>query len=60
MSNRDQDVVLAELRALLAEAMGSMRLVSESVGPISKSRVRALLMDAERSFSAACKLVDQL
>ena len=56
----DRDAVEAELRACTGEGVSTLRVISESVGPLRKSRVRALLLEAERSLKAACDLADGL
>jgi hypothetical protein len=50
----------SELRACCAEAVGTLRVISESAGPLGKARVRRLLLEAERAISAACELADRL
>ena len=49
-----------ELRALLGECIGHLRLISESAGPLRKSRARELLLEADRALKAACDLADRL
>ena len=51
MSSRD--VIEAELRATVAEAVGSLRLVSEAVGRLDGGAVRQRLAEASRSIEAA-------
>jgi hypothetical protein len=56
----DRTVVEAELRALAGEMVSTLRIISESAGPLRKSRVRSLLLEAERALKAACELADRL
>ena len=55
-----REAVEAELRACAGEAVSTLRIISESAGPLGKARVRRLLLEAERSLSAACELADRL
>jgi hypothetical protein len=50
----------AELRTLLAEVIGSLRLISEGAGPLQRDPVRALLSKAARGLEAAHVLADRL
>jgi hypothetical protein len=56
----DRDAIEAELRSVCAEAIGALRLLSESSGSIQKSKARELLMEAERGLRQACELLDRL
>ena len=58
MTNRS--VIEAELRATVAEAVGSLRLVSETVGPLDGGAVRRRLAEASRSIEAAVVLAAKL
>jgi hypothetical protein len=46
----------AEIRGLLAEACGALRLVSESHGPSKQATVRELAAEARRSIEQAEQL----
>jgi len=54
------NVIEAELRATVAEAVGSLRLVSETVGPLDGRAVRQRLAEASRSIEAAVALAAKL
>jgi hypothetical protein len=54
------NVIEAELRATVAEAVGSLRLVSETVGPLNGGAVRQRLAEASRSIEAAVTLAAKL
>lgn len=56
----DRDAIEAELRSVCAEAVGALRLLSESSGPVQKSKARELLLEAERALRQACELLDRL
>jgi hypothetical protein len=55
-----RDAIEAELRSVAAEAIGALRLLSEGSGPISRSRARELLFEAERGLRQARELLDRL
>jgi hypothetical protein len=54
------NVIKAEIRATVAEAVGSLRLVSETVGPLNGGVVRRRLAEASRSIEAAVALAAKL
>jgi hypothetical protein len=54
------NVIEAEIRATVAEAVGSLRLVSETVGPLDGGAVRQRLAEASRSIEAAVALASKL
>jgi hypothetical protein len=47
------DAATAEIRALLAEAIGALRLLSESSGPLRRSQVTRLIYEAGRALEQA-------
>jgi len=49
-----------EIRVLLAEAVGALRIISESVGPLRRALVRQAINEARRALSAAETLADLL
>lgn len=56
----ERDAIEAEVRSVCAEAIGALRLLSESSGPIQKSKARELLLEAEHALKAAAQLVDRI
>jgi hypothetical protein len=50
----------AELRALVGEAVGHLRLISESPRKLSYRHVKEVYDAAKRSLEAAEKLIDRL
>jgi hypothetical protein len=49
----DVDAAQAEIRALVAEAIGALRLLSESSGPLRRSQVTRLVREAGRALEKA-------
>jgi hypothetical protein len=49
-----------EIRVLLAEAVGALRIISESVGPLRRALVRQAIAEARRALGAAETLSDLL
>jgi len=56
----DHDIVEAEIRATCAEAVGSLRIVSEGVAPLRQRTVTKALNEAERRIAAARELAKRL
>jgi hypothetical protein len=50
----------AQIRALAGEMVGSLRIVSEGVNPLTKSGMRALCLELEHELAQLCRLGDQL
>jgi hypothetical protein len=50
----------SEIRALAGEMVGTLRLISESSGPLTKAAVRSVVTEVEHAFSTMARLVDQL
>jgi hypothetical protein len=46
----DTDAAEAEIRALTAEAVGALRLLSESSGPLRRANVTGLVREAHRTL----------
>jgi hypothetical protein len=49
----DTDAAEAEIRALIAEAIGGLRLVSESAIPLRRGQVARLIREAFRALEKA-------
>ena len=50
----------AEIRAVCAEMVGALRIVSEGALPLSRSGMRAVCLELEHELAALSRLVDQL
>jgi hypothetical protein len=50
----------AEIRSIAAEMVGSLRIVSEGVNPLTKVGMRALCLELEHELTQLCRLSDQL
>jgi hypothetical protein len=50
----------AEIRAIAGEMVGSLRIVSEGVNPLTKAGMRALCLELEHELAQLCRLGDQL
>jgi hypothetical protein len=50
----------AEIRAITGEMVGSLRIVSEGVNPLTKVGMRALCLELEHDLTQLCRLSDQL
>jgi hypothetical protein len=55
-----RDAAEAEIRALMAEAIGGLRLISESSGSLTQRSVRTAIAEAVRQLYAAENLADRL
>jgi hypothetical protein len=55
---RPRDVTDAEIKSV-GEAVGHLRLISESHHPLARNASRGLLDQAQRSLDAARKLLDR-
>jgi hypothetical protein len=55
-----RDVLEAEIRGLLAEACGALRLVSESHGELNRETVHELVTEATRAIERADQLAKRL
>jgi hypothetical protein len=49
----DTDAAEAEIRALIAEAVGALRLISEGSGPLRRAQVGGLVRQAFRALERA-------
>jgi hypothetical protein len=56
---RPPDVTDAEIKSVVGEAVGHLRIVSESQHSLSRSAIRGLLDQATRAIEAARKLLDR-
>ena len=56
---RPRDVTDAEIKSVIGEAVGHLRLISESHHPLARNAGRGLLDQAQRSLDAARKLLDR-
>lgn len=56
---RPRDVTDAEIKSVIGEAVGHLRLISESHHSLSSSAIRGLLDQATRAIEAARKLLDR-
>jgi hypothetical protein len=52
----DTDAAEAEIRALIAEAIGALRLISEGSGPLRRAQVTRLIREAGRALERALAL----
>ena len=50
----------AEIRALVAEAVGALRLISEAAGPLRRARVEQMIAEAHRALVTAGDLARRL
>jgi hypothetical protein len=50
----------AEIRALAGEMVATLRLISESSGPLTRTAVRSVVLEIEHAFANMARLVDQL
>ena len=50
----------AEIRAIAGEMIGSLRIVSEGVRPLTKAGMWALCLELEHELTQLCRLSDQL
>jgi hypothetical protein len=44
----------AEIRAIAGEMVGSLRIVSEAVNPLTKAGMRALCLELEHELAQLC------
>jgi hypothetical protein len=56
----DTDAAEAEIRALIAEAVGALRLISEGAGPLRRAQVTRLVREAGRALERALAHVGRL
>jgi hypothetical protein len=55
-----QQACETEIRSIAAEMVGSLRIVSEGVNPLTKAGMRALCLELEHELAQLCRLGDQL
>jgi hypothetical protein len=58
MTPRQQ--VEAEIRAIAGEMVSTLRLLSESSGPLARAAVRSILIEVERGLTNIGRLLDAL
>jgi hypothetical protein len=56
----DTDAAEAEIRALIAEAVGALRLISEGSAPLRRAHVTRLIREAFRALERALALRTRL
>ena len=56
---RPRGVTDAEIKSVIGEAVGHLRLISESHHPLARSAIRGLLDQATRAIEATRKLLDR-
>jgi len=52
--------VEAEIRALAGEMVSTLRLLSESSGPLARTAVRAIVLEVEHGLTNLARLIDAL
>jgi hypothetical protein len=55
-----RQAIEAEIRATAGELVGSLRTVSEGVGPLRRVTMRRVVLEAEHLLSKLAWLADQL
>lgn len=55
----DRDVSESDIRATCAEAVDTLRIISEGIGPLTQRAVIEALNEAERRFAAARELAKE-
>jgi hypothetical protein len=55
-----RQVIEAEIRSVAGEMVGSLRVISEGVGPLRKTTMRRLVLELEHQLAKLAWLSDQL
>ena len=57
---RDRNTITAEIRAICAEMVGTLRIVSAGATPLTRSGMRNVCVELEHELANLSRLADQL
>jgi hypothetical protein len=55
-----RQAIESEIRATAGEMVGSLRMISEGVGPLRRATMRRLVLEVEHQLAKLAWLADQL